>query len=113
MTGVQTCALPIWPGTIAARTLPDDVPQEVKRERLHRVEQLQERIAAELNQPLLGRDLEILVEHQKDGRWEGRTRTNKVVHVTAPSLALRGELATVRITSTSPWSLQGDLVGVG
>ncbi len=101
------------PGTIAARTMADGVPAEVKLERLHRVEDVQARIAAELNRPLLGQHLEVLAEHQKDGRWEGRTRTNKVVHFTAPSLALQGELATVRITSTSPWSLQGDLVSAG
>ncbi len=100
-------------GTIAARTLPDDVPAEVKSERLHRVEALQERIATELNAPLLGQTLEVLGDSQKRGRWEGRTRTNKLVHFDAPALALRGEMVEVKVTATSPWSLQGEVVAVG
>lgn len=110
---VHVAGYSVRPGTIAARTLPDDVTAEEKKARLQRVEALQERIAAELNRPLLGQEIEVLVEEQRDGRWEGRTRGNKLVHFPAGPLDLRGELATVRILSTGPWSLQGELVAVG
>jgi tRNA-2-methylthio-N6-dimethylallyladenosine synthase len=104
---VHVAAYSERPGTIAARTLPDDVPLNVKKERLHRVEELQEGIARELNVGLTGRTESVLVETQRDGRWEGRTRTNKLVHFEGPE-NLSGALVEVRITNTSPWSLQAD-----
>ena len=110
---VHAAAYSVRPGTIAARTLPDDVPPEVKKERLRRVEELQESIARDVNAPLLGQAIEVLAEKQAGGRWESRTRSNKLVHFAGGSLDLVGELATVRITATGPWSLQGDLVAVG
>ena len=110
---VRVAAYSVRPGTIAARTMADDVSLEEKKDRLRRVEALQENIARGLNAPLLGREVEVLVESQNDGRWEGRTRTNKLVHFSSGPLDLRGELATVKVTGTSPWSLQGDLVAVG
>lgn len=95
------------PGTKAAEW-EDDVPPAVKRERLHAVEQLQQRIATEINAPLLGETVEVLVEAQRKGRWEGRTRTNKLVFFDSPEDWL-GRMARVRVEKTSPWSLQGSL----
>jgi len=55
----------------------------VKKARLHAVEELQERIAREINATYLNRVEEVLVEsHQVAGgqhQWRGRTRTNKLV----------------------------------
>jgi tRNA-2-methylthio-N6-dimethylallyladenosine synthase len=96
------------PGTRAADWA-DDVPPAVKRERLHAVERVQERVASEINAALLGRTVEVLVEAQRKGRWEGRTRTNKLVFFDHDENWL-GRLARVEVTKTSPWSLQGTLV---
>ena len=93
------------PGTPAAR-LPDDVPAEEKARRRQAVEQMQEAIAAEINAPLLGASVEILVEERRKGKWKGRTRSNKLVFFSSPG-DWRGKLAQVRITWTGPWSLQG------
>ncbi len=107
---VHVAAYSPRPGTVAYRKLEDDVPQEVKMERLHRVEQLEAGISARLNARLLGEDVEVLVEGRKpnsDGEemWHGRSRGNKLVHFRGDAAA--GELATVRIERTSPWSLVG------
>ncbi len=99
-------------GTIATRTMEDSIPLEVKRERLHRVEELQETIARDINAGLLGQETTVLVEQRKDDRWGGRTRTNKLVHFPATATDMVGALATVRIVATSPWSLQGELIAV-
>ena len=64
-------------GTVAA-TWEDDVPRAEKKRRLHAIEEVQARIAAEINARLVGRTLEVLVEGQSKGRWYGRTRTNKL-----------------------------------
>jgi tRNA-2-methylthio-N6-dimethylallyladenosine synthase len=97
------------PGTRAAEW-EDDVPHAVKRERLHAVERVQERIGGEINGALLGETLEVLVEAQRKGRWEGRTRTNKLVFFDDAENWL-GRLAQVRINKASAWSLQGEVVG--
>ena len=110
---VHVAAYSVRPGTIAARTLADDIPDEVKKTRLQRVEALQERVAAELNSPLRHQEIDVLVENRKDGRWEGRTRTNKLVHFPAGASDLRGEMARVRVVGTSAWSLRGELISAG
>lgn len=109
---VHVAAYSPRPGTRAAR-LADDVPAEVKRERLQLVETLQEQVAGGINAALLGQTLEVLVEGKARGRWQGRTRTNKLVFFDDPEPegtdAARwvGKLVEVDITRTSPWALQG------
>jgi tRNA-2-methylthio-N6-dimethylallyladenosine synthase len=103
---VHVAAYSPRPGTIACRTLEDDVSHEEKMRRLHAVETLQERIAGEINAQLLGTVQEVLVEtHDRDGKLGGRTRTNKLVHFSGE--ARPGDLVKMRIDKASPWSLQG------
>ena len=94
------------PGTIASKKFEDNIPLAEKRERLHKMEQLQERIATEINRQLWGETVEVLVEGEKKGKWYGRTRTDKLVFFIDNSDCL-GQLVTIRIGKTSPWSLQG------
>ncbi|HEY8836385.1 MAG TPA: TRAM domain-containing protein [Dehalococcoidia bacterium] len=84
---------------------------EKKKRRLQAVETLQERIATEINAPLLDTVQDVLVEEIRDGRPTGRNRANKLVHF--DGLAAIGDLVPVRITKTSPWSLQGFALGLG
>ena len=113
---VHVAAYSTRPGTYAARRQPDEVPQEVKAERLHAIEDLQRTVAFEINRELWGRTLSVLIEDQKPSpedacvRVTGRTRTAKLVHFDAPAGALApGQTVEVRITQTGPWSLQGEL----
>ena len=94
------------PGTIAAREFEDNVPPAEKRERLNKIEQLQEGIAAEINARLLGKTVGVLVEGKKGGKWWGRTRSGKLVFFSDNNDCL-GKLIKIRIEKTSPWSLQG------
>jgi tRNA-2-methylthio-N6-dimethylallyladenosine synthase len=96
------------PGTVAARSLPDDVPAEEKMRRFRLLEDLQEKIAAEINAAYLGRRVEVLFEEQVKGRWKGRTPTNKLVFVESQA-NLRGQILPVTITWTGPWSMQARL----
>jgi len=96
------------PGTIASREFEDDVPPAVKRERLNKVEQLQEGIAGEINNQLLGRMVEVLIEGKKGDKWQGRTRSGKLVFFSDSGDYL-GQLVKVRIDKATPWSLQGKL----
>ncbi len=94
------------PGTIASREFEDNVPLAEKRERLNKIEQLQEGIAREINRRLSGKIVEVLVEGRKKGKWEGRTRSGKLVFFSSPNDCL-GQLIKIRVEKTSPWSLQG------
>jgi len=96
------------PGTLASRTLEDNVPPEEKHRRLLAVESLEEEIAAGINARLLGETLEILVEGRRKGRWWGRTRTGKLVFFDDEADCM-GQLVDVEISKTSAWSLQGSL----
>ncbi len=96
-------------GTIAARDLEDDVTDDEKKRRLNMVEELQKNIATEINEALLGKTVEILVEGRKKGKWHGRTRSDKLVFFRDNGNHL-GKLVNINIQKTSPWSLQGKII---
>jgi len=104
---VHVAAYSPRPGTPAAR-LPDDVPPEEKERRRRAIEELQKRIAGEINGQLLGQTVEVLVEERRKGRWRGRTRTNKLVFF-EDEADWRGKLAQVEITWAGPWSMVGEV----
>ncbi len=98
------------PGTFAHRNMPDDVPREVKAERLQIIEAIHAESSARINRRLLGRTVEVLVERQNaEGRSTGRTRTGQLVHFDATGLV--GQLAQVDVHEVTPWSLSGSLAG--
>jgi tRNA-2-methylthio-N6-dimethylallyladenosine synthase len=114
---VHVAAYSPRPGTIAGRTLADDVPQQEKMDRLRIIEELQEGIAADINARFQGTVQEVLVEGEKGGadrsadarpKLNGRTRTDKIVHFRGQHRP--GDLVNVRIERTSAWSLQGKMV---
>jgi len=100
----------VRPGTVAARRMEDDVPEGEKMERFRLLEELQEQIAAQINQRYLNQVVTVLFEEKVKDRWKGRTETNKLVFVEAEG-DLRGALLPVRISWTGPWSMIGSLAG--
>ncbi len=105
---VHVAAYSPRPGTIAWREYQDDVPAEVKKGRLNKIEELQTAIASEINSQLQGQEVEVLVEGKKGGKWFGRTRSNKLAFFEDAGDWL-GQLAIVHIQKTSPWSLIGQV----
>jgi len=93
-------------GTAAARQLEDNVPADEKKRRLDQIEWFQEGIATEINACLLGKMVEVLAEDRKGDKWQGRTRSDKLVFFNSED-DCRGLLVPVIIERTSPWSLQG------
>ena len=97
------------PGTRAG-TMPDQIPKDVVQERFDRLVALQERIALEKMGAMRGRTVEVLVEGTgRKGGVQGRTRTNKVVHV--PGEIPPGTFLEARIVSAHPHHLVGEPVG--
>jgi len=105
---VHVAAYSPRPGTTAAREYEDNIPATSKKRRLDTIEQLQQKIATEINARLQGETVEVLVEGSRKGKWHGRTRSGKLVFFTSNG-DLLGQLVKTRIVKTSPWSLQGEL----
>ena len=103
---VHIASYSVRPGTIASRKQPDDVPAEEKKRRNAALEAVQNEIGHEINKGYVGREEEVLIEGRKDGRWHGRTRSNKLVYVDGGD-RYAGELVDVTIREASPFSLTG------
>ena len=85
----------------------DDISEEIKQERLHRLLELHEKTCAEERQDFIGKDVEILVEKRgRDGKLKGRTRCWKNVVFDGPD-ELIGQLATINIHSYNHQTLMG------
>ena len=97
------------PGTYASKNLPDDVPEEVKIERLNELIQLQTEISAQQNKKDEGREFDVLVEgFSKRSRDQlcGRTEQNKMVVFDKGSHHI-GETVRVKITGSTSATLLG------
>ena len=94
-------------GTPATR-LPDAVPEEVKKERIHRLIELQNEMSLKKNQALIGQELEILIDGpgKTPGTVAGRTRSNKLA-IFADQLANVGSFARVRVQEANTFGLEG------
>jgi len=97
------------PGTVAARRLGDDVPEEEKERRWRVLNDQHARISAGINRRYQDQVVEVLVEDHHKGKWRGRTRTNKLVFFDDPG-EWRGRLVNVRIDKTGPWSMTGTTI---
>jgi tRNA-2-methylthio-N6-dimethylallyladenosine synthase len=111
------------PGTRAAK-LPDDVPSEVKNDRLNRILQHQLRISNARYAAQMGRVLELLVEGPAKNQlmvegtlaagekvWMGRAPCNRPVHfVSSSPRNLTGRFVEVKIVHATPVALYGELI---
>lgn len=106
----------IRPGTPAA-TMPDQVPKEVVQERYERLTALQDRIAWEENEKVVGRTVEVLVTNhagKKDAdtlRLSGRAEDSRLVHFDVPEGSQTprpGDVVTVTVSQAAPFFLIAD-----
>ncbi len=100
------------PGTFASKHLPDNVPEEVKIERLNRMIALQNELSEESNRRDVGKEMEVLVEGRSKRSADehfGRTSQNKVV-VFSKGDTYPGQFVKVRILDASSATLRGELV---
>lgn len=100
--------------TYAAQNLDDSIPQEVKQERLDKIMALQEDIALELNEALVGTTQRVLIDRIENGKAYGRTQydspeVDPEVIIDDDTLT-PGEFVEVRITEAYPFELIGEKV---
>lgn len=103
--------------TYAARNLADNVPEEVKQQRLERLMALQEEISAEIQQQKVGTTLEVVVDREEPENWVGRTEYDspevdpEVLIEKTPGLTLKpGDYVNIEITEAWPFELKGHVV---
>ena len=99
------------PGTYAAKHLPDNVPEEVKIERLNELISLQTEVSAEQNRKDIGKTFEVLVEgYSKRSREQlmGRTEQNKAVVFDKGTYHI-GDRVMVKITDATSATLLGTI----
>lgn len=100
------------PGTLAARTMPDNVPEDVKIERLNRMIALQNRLSAESNRRDVGKEFTVLVEgvsKRSIDQWVGRNEQNKAC-VFPRGNYRTGDFVRVKVIDSSSATLICDLV---
>jgi tRNA-2-methylthio-N6-dimethylallyladenosine synthase len=97
------------PGTRAA-AFEGQVPKEVVQARFDRLVALQESISLERSRAQMGKVEEILIEGagRKGGSTQGRTRTNRIVHLAEPMQP--GTFVWVRVTHAAPHHLRAEVV---
>ncbi|WP_428223419.1 tRNA (N6-isopentenyl adenosine(37)-C2)-methylthiotransferase MiaB [Flavobacterium sp.] len=101
------------PGTLAARKMEDDVPEEVKKRRLNEIIDLQQKLGLQRTQRFVGQTVEVLVEKdskRSDQHWSGRNSQNTVV-VFPKENYKPGDFVLVKVTDCTAATLIGEAVG--
>lgn len=100
-------------GTPAARKK-DDVPEDVKKQRLYRLNELVNKQSAESMLTYEGKTVKVLVEGESKKDPDvlaGYTEKNKLVNFKGPKSAI-GQIVEVKITKANTWSLNGEMIEV-
>lgn len=102
------------PGTLAARKYADDIPLEVKKQRLNEIISVQRRVSHDLNKADVGKVFEVLLDgysKKDDTMIKGRNSQNKVVILPDAGNDLRiGSLVKVKIMDCTSATLIGQLI---
>lgn len=101
------------PGTMAARKMEDDVPEEVKKRRLNEIIDVQRRTGLERAQFFLGKTVEVLIEKESkrsDQHWAGRNTQNYMTVFPKENYQV-GEFVMVKVTDCTSATLIGEAVG--
>ena len=101
------------PGTLAARKIEDDIPEQVKKRRLNEIIALQQEHSKYRTQQYIGQTVCVLIEKaskKSDAHWSGRTTQNTVVVFPKESYQV-GDFVEVKIESATAATLIGTAQG--
>jgi len=97
-----------------ARKYTDQITESVKKDRLHRLFEITDRISTELNQALVGTIVSVLIDshsRRTDRDWQGRGEDNRVVNFPVTGRESVADIVNVEITRAGTHSLYGKIVG--
>ena len=101
------------PGTLAARKIEDDVPENIKKRRLAEIVALQRKHCAHRTEAFVGKTFEVLIEKESkksNQHWAGRTSQNTMAVFPKEDYKV-GEFVMVKITDCTSATLIGEGVG--
>lgn len=104
-------------GTYSARHYADDVPDEVKQDRLGRLMALQQQISAEIEAQAVGKTMKVVIDRREGDYYIGRTQYSspevdpEVLIEVGKRQLRRGVFYDVRITDAEEFDLYGEVVG--
>lgn len=98
--------------TFAAKNLDDNIPDEIKQQRLDKLMAIQEEIALALNEEMIGSVQKVLIDRIEGEKAYGRTQydspeVDPEVIINDPSLT-PGEFVNIKITEAYPFELIGE-----
>jgi len=96
-----------------AAEMPNQIPEEVKDERLARLMEAQQKISLSLNKSRIGQELEILIEGEENGLLKGRSYAEAPdvdgnVYIRAKQPHCAGEYIRARLTEASEYDMWGE-----
>jgi len=97
-------------GTYAFRKIDDNIPVNIKKLRLNRVNTLQEEIQLELNNKYLNSVYKVLIDGKTKDRFYGRTLGDKLVYIKDINSSDLGSIIETEINDVSPYSLSGNKI---
>ena len=97
-------------GTYAFRKIDDNIPVNIKKLRLNRVNTLQEEIQLELNNKYLNSVYKVLIDGKTKDRFYGRTLGDKLVYIKDINASDLGSIIETEINEVSPYSLSGSKI---
>ena len=100
-------------GTYSALKLRDDVPEEVKRDRVERLMLLQHDISAEANRARVGRTERVIIDGAAEGFYVARSQydspeVDQEIEVVSERRLRRGSFCDVRITEADAYDLRAE-----
>lgn len=100
------------PGTMASKHMPDNVPEDVKIDRLNRMIALQNELSLESNRKDIGKEFDVLVEgvsKRSKEQFVGRTQQNKTCVFPRGNYRI-GDIVNVRVLEVSSATLICELI---
>lgn len=103
-------------GTPSARLYEDNIPEDVKQERLSRLMRLQQRISAEMQEEKVGKEMRVVIDREEGDWYIGRTEFDSpevdpevLIPISSASLA-PGMFCKVRIVKADDFDLYGEVI---
>lgn len=101
------------PGTLAAKKLKDDIPEDVKKARLQEIVDTQMKMSLEVNLQDIGKTFKVLIEgdsRRSNHEFKGRNSQNKMINFPKKGDLKPGEYTWVKVTDATSGSLRGVIV---
>ena len=102
-------------GTYAAEHYADDIPEDVKQNRLDTLMRLQEKIASEISESRIGKTLRTIIDREEDDYYVGRTEWDSPevdceVLISKLTPLQVGAFYDIKITGSENFDLYGELI---